>query len=86
MPMVVRMVIMAEPARRSVPPTNLRPWTYLMTLRIRMKPKGRETEARVLPGAGNTVAIDPIARIASPTFQYVHHRLHRIDLKSLQEN
>lgn len=75
MPMVVRMVTMAVPARPRVDTTVLRPLTYRTTLRILTKPKGRETEALVEPAGGKIVAIEPTARMASKTFQYEIHRL-----------
>lgn len=68
-PMVVRIVAMAVPASMRVPTTSLRPLMYLMTLRMRTNPKGRDTDALVLPGAGKIVAIDPMAKTASAIFQ-----------------
>ena len=68
-PMVERMVIIAVPAKRRVETTILSPLEYRTTLRILTKPKGRETEARVVPAAGKMVAMEPTARTASKTFQ-----------------
>lgn len=69
MPMVVRIVAIPLPASTRVPTTSLSPLTYLTTLKILMKPKGLETEALLLPDAGKTVAMDPMANTASKRFQ-----------------